>query len=120
MRITHNILLYTVLLSLTMATTACSSVDFEPHRKYKYLGDTSHVPDTHNSKPIGHMYIGSNKVTSDNEPMLVELTRKRAKYQASTPLYKGIGKSSDVMLSVNRGNEFQTGLKFSFDLDLFK
>lgn len=89
----------------------CSSVDFEPHRKHMTTEESSYVPKKYEYKPIGDMYIGTN-----HNPSVVKLTRKRAKYQASTSLFEGLHSSSDFKFSVNRGRELQTGLNFRIDL----
>lgn len=99
-----------------------NSVDFVPEKKlYNIVQQESYqlpkLDVKRNKNNMGALYI--QKVSNEpNKFMRVDITRKRSKYKASTPLFfDSNNKQGRLALSVERGRNLMAGLEFSFSFD---
>jgi hypothetical protein len=113
------------MISILLAACASgnnNSVDFVPEKKfYKIVQEESYqlpkLAVKRNKNNMGALYI--QKVSNEpNEFMRVDITRKRSKYKASTPLFfDSNNKKGRFALSVERGRNLMAGLEFSFSFN---
>ena len=74
-------------------------------------------------RQLGKLYVNNNFIKSSSGDFTIDITRKRSKYKATTPLFytsDDQSKSANFLLSVERGREVVAGLEFSLNFDFIQ